>query len=52
LNICGQRQKLNLVQIDSSMDADIDSSIQTANNTNIHFQTQNSIITRSSVGNI
>ncbi|XP_060843295.1 E3 ubiquitin-protein ligase MYCBP2 isoform X2 [Rhopalosiphum padi] len=49
LNICGQRQKLNLVQIDSSMDADIDSSIQTANNTNIHFQTQNSIITRSSV---
>lgn len=45
-----QRPKFNSVQADSSKDADIDSSVQTANNTNIHFQTHNSIIARSFVG--
>jgi len=46
LNKCEQRQQFNLVQSDSSKDADIDSSIQTDNNTNIHFQSHNSIIAR------
>jgi len=50
LNKREQRQKFNSVQADSSRDADIDSSVQTANNTNIHFQTHNSIIARSFVG--
>jgi len=45
-----QLQQFNSVQADSSRDVDIDSSVQTANNTNIHFQTHNSVVARSFVG--
>lgn len=45
-----EQHKFNSVLADSSRDADIDSSAQTANNTNIHFQTHNSKIARSFVG--
>jgi len=50
LNKREQRQQFNSVQADSSREADIDSSVQTANNTNIHFQTRNSMIAQSFVG--
>jgi len=50
LNKREQQQQFNSVQADSFRDSDIDSSAQTANNTNIHFQTQNSKIARSFVG--
>jgi len=49
LNKREHRQKLNSAQPDPSRDADINS-VQTANNTNIHFQTHNSIIARGFVG--
>lgn len=50
LNKREQRQKFHLGQSDSSRDADIDSSVQTANNTNIHFQSHNSLTARSFIG--
>lgn len=50
LNKREQRQKRHLGQSDSSRDGDIDSSVQTANNTNIHFQSRNNILARNFIG--
>jgi len=48
LNKREQRQKLHLAQIDSSKKED--SSVQTANNTNIHFQSHNNVMAQNFVG--
>jgi len=50
LNKREQRQKMHLVQSDSSREAEIDSSVQIANNTNIHFQSHKSILVRNFMG--
>lgn len=50
LNKREQRQKLHLVQSELSKDVDTDSNIQTANNTNIHFQSHNNIRSRNFMG--
>lgn len=50
LNKREQRQKRHLGQSDLSRDGDIDSSAQATNNTNIHFQSRNSILARSFMG--
>jgi len=41
---------MHLVQSDSSREADMDSSIQIANNTNIHFQSHKNILVQSFMG--
>lgn len=48
LNKREQRQKLHLVQTDSSKKED--SSAQTANNTNIHFQSHNNVMAQNFIG--
>lgn len=50
LNKREQRQKLHLVQSELSKDVDTDSNVQIANNTNIHFQSHNSIRSRNFIG--
>lgn len=50
LNKREQRQKLHLVQSDSPKDVDTDSNVQTANNTNIHFHSHNSIRSHNFMG--